>query len=48
VVKLEITPQGQETFSIGSYRHKAMHYVVKVKIGGVTGWDSVPGWKATS
>jgi hypothetical protein len=37
VVKLEITPQGQETFSIGSYRHKAMHYVVKVKIGGVTG-----------
>jgi hypothetical protein len=38
LVNLEIIAQGQETFSIGSYRHKAMHYVVKVKIGGVTGW----------
>jgi hypothetical protein len=38
LVNLEIIPQGHETFSIGSYRHKAMHYIVKVKIGGVTGW----------
>jgi hypothetical protein len=30
-------PQGQEPFSIGSYTHKAIHYVVKVKIGGVAG-----------
>jgi hypothetical protein len=37
VVHLEVTPQGQEPFSIGSYSHKAIHFVVKVKIGGVTG-----------
>jgi len=38
IVHLEILPQGQEPFSIGSYSHKAIHYVVKVKIGGVEGW----------
>ena len=37
LVHLEIYPQGQEPFSIGSYSHKAIHYVVKVKIGGVAG-----------
>ena len=37
IVHLEVTPQGQEPFSIGSYNHKAIHYVVKVKIGGVAG-----------
>jgi hypothetical protein len=37
LVELAIFPQGQEPFSIGSYRHKASHYVVKVQIGGVTG-----------
>jgi hypothetical protein len=37
LVKLAIRPQGEEPFSIGRFRHKAMHYVVKVKIGGVTG-----------
>jgi hypothetical protein len=37
LVKLAILPQGEEPFSIGSFRHKAMHYVVKVEIGGVTG-----------
>jgi hypothetical protein len=37
VVHVEIIPQGQEPFSIGSYSHKAIHYVVKVKIGGVAG-----------
>jgi len=37
LVKLEIVPQGQEPFSIGSYHHNAIHYVVKVKIGGVAG-----------
>lgn len=31
LVHLEILPQGQEPFSIGSYSHKAIHYVVKVK-----------------
>jgi hypothetical protein len=37
IVNLEIIPQGQETFSIGSYNHKAIRYIVKVKIGGVAG-----------
>jgi hypothetical protein len=37
LVNLEIIPQGQNPFSIGSYSHKANHYVVKVKIGGVAG-----------
>jgi hypothetical protein len=37
LVHLEIYPQGQEPFSIGSYSHKAIHYVVKVKIGGLAG-----------
>src|SRR5881397_3517379 len=37
LVKLAILPQGEEPFSIGGFRHKAMHYVVKVEIGGVTG-----------
>jgi hypothetical protein len=37
LVNLEIVPQGQEAFSIGSYNHKAIHYDVKVKIGGVAG-----------
>ncbi len=38
LVKLAILPQGEEPFTIGSFRHKAMHYVVKVEIGGVTGF----------
>src|SRR5438477_27391 len=29
---------GEEPFTIGSFRHKAIHYVVKVEIGGVTGF----------
>ena len=37
LIHLEISPQGQEPFSSGSYRHRAIHYVVKVKIGGVAG-----------
>jgi hypothetical protein len=38
LVHLEIFPEGQEPFSIGSYTHKAIQYVVRVKIGGVAGW----------
>ena len=38
LVKLAILPQGEEPFTIGSFRHNAMHYVVKVEIGGVTGF----------
>jgi len=37
VVHLEVTSRGRELFTIGSYRHKAIHYVVKVKIGGIAG-----------
>ncbi len=38
LVKLAIIPQGEEPFKIGSFRHKAMHYVVKVEIGGAAGF----------
>jgi hypothetical protein len=37
LVNLEIIPQDRQPFSIGSYSHKAIHYVVKVKIGGLAG-----------
>jgi hypothetical protein len=37
LVHLEIIPQQQESFSIGSHNHKALRYAVKVKIGGVAG-----------
>jgi hypothetical protein len=37
LVNLDVVPQGQEPFSIGMYTHKAVRYVVKVKIGGVAG-----------
>jgi hypothetical protein len=37
LVHLEIIPQDQVPFSIGSYSHKALRYAVKVKIGGVAG-----------
>jgi hypothetical protein len=38
LVKLAILPQREEPFSIGRFKHKARHYVVRVEIGGVTGW----------
>ena len=38
LVKLAILPGGEESFTIGSFRHKAMHYVVKVELGGITGF----------
>ena len=37
LVKLVIVPQGKEPFSHGTIKLKAMHYAVKVKIGGITG-----------
>jgi len=37
MVKLAITPQGEEPFSIGGSSRKATHYVVKVEIGGAAG-----------
>lgn len=37
VVKLTITPQGEDSFSIAGSQRKARTFVAKVKIGGVTG-----------
>ena len=37
LVRLIITPHGEEPFSIGINKYKATHYVVKVKIGGFAG-----------
>ena len=38
LVDLVIVPKGEEPFSSSSIKHNAMHYVVKVKIGGIAGW----------
>jgi hypothetical protein len=37
LVKLEISPQGDDSFSIGGSPAKALRYVVKVDIGGLSG-----------
>jgi hypothetical protein len=37
LVHLEIIPQDQVAFSIGSFSHQAFRYAVKVKIGGIAG-----------
>jgi len=37
LVRLTIAPVGEEAFSVGIDRYKAMHYIVKVEIGGFTG-----------
>jgi hypothetical protein len=37
LVKLVITPAGEEPFTTGSSTHKAMHYVVKMDLGGIAG-----------
>lgn len=37
LVKLAITPQGEEPFSIGDSSRRATHYIIKIEIGGVKG-----------
>ena len=37
LVKLLISPEGEESFSAGGLAHKATRYVVKVDIGGIAG-----------
>ncbi|HSS95933.1 MAG TPA: hypothetical protein VLK33_02825 [Terriglobales bacterium] len=37
LVKLVVTPQGQEPFTVGYSKHSATHYVIKIDIGGVAG-----------
>jgi hypothetical protein len=37
IVKLKISPSGQESFSVGGFGAKATHYIMKIDIGGVEG-----------
>ena len=37
IVKLKISPAGQDSFSVGGAGNKAEHYIMKIDIGGVTG-----------
>jgi len=37
IVRLSISFQGKEPFSFGGSRHEALHYLIKVEIGGVAG-----------
>lgn len=37
LVKLEISPAGEDSFSVGDFPTKATRYVVKVDIGGISG-----------
>jgi hypothetical protein len=37
LVKLLISPEGEDSFSVGASRHKATRFVLKVEIGGVAG-----------
>jgi hypothetical protein len=37
VVKLKITAEGETAFSTSATKRKAVHFVVKVKIGGISG-----------
>jgi hypothetical protein len=37
IVKLKISPSGQESFSIGGSDAKANHYIMKIDIGGIEG-----------
>ncbi len=37
LVKLDISPAGEDSFSVGGARAKAVRYVVKVDIGGIAG-----------
>jgi hypothetical protein len=38
LVKVVISPQGEEPFSIGGSKRTAMHYVLKIEIGGLSGF----------
>ncbi|MEP6994680.1 MAG: hypothetical protein ABI968_09180 [Acidobacteriota bacterium] len=37
LVKLLITPSGEDPFSVGGTRRKGTHFVVKIQIGGIAG-----------
>jgi hypothetical protein len=38
LIKLSITPQGQDHFSVGGIRHQAMQFLIKFEIGGLAGF----------
>jgi hypothetical protein len=37
IVKLEITPAAEDSFTVAGYRYKATRYSVHVQIGGISG-----------
>jgi hypothetical protein len=37
LVQISITPNGEDTFSVAGARHKAVVFVMKVEIGGISG-----------
>ena len=37
LVKLAISAAGEDAFQVGTEKHKATHYVVKIELGGITG-----------
>lgn len=37
IVKLAISPHGEEPFSLAGSSRKAMHFVIKIELGGITG-----------
>jgi len=37
LIKLSISPQGQDHFSVGGIRHQAMQFLIKFEIGGLAG-----------
>jgi len=37
IVKLAVSPEGEEWFTVGNSRHKTTRYLVKIQIGGVAG-----------
>ena len=37
MVKLEITPQSEDTFAVGDTTRKVTHYLIKIQIGGLAG-----------
>lgn len=37
IVKLVISPQGEDRFLLGGFRRRATHYTMKIELGGLTG-----------
>jgi hypothetical protein len=48
LVKVAISPQGEEPFSLAGSRRKAMRFVLKIELGGVTGMVAALIGKAPS